>query len=72
MIKVTSFIERVALKRVGFSCWVLFTINYFRCYEVSNNKYTYTILPNHFDIHIIFLQILSFMAVLFLKVVEVT
>ena len=23
-------------KRAGFSCWDLFTINYFRCYEVSN------------------------------------
>ncbi len=29
-----SFIERVGQKRVGFSCWKLFTINYFRCYEV--------------------------------------
>ena len=30
-----NFIARTAEKRVGFSCWVLFTINYFRCYEVS-------------------------------------
>jgi hypothetical protein len=29
-----SFIERVGQKRVGFSCWKLFTINYLRCYEV--------------------------------------
>ena len=30
-----TFIERVGQKRVGFSCWKLFTINYFRCYEVN-------------------------------------
>jgi hypothetical protein len=34
--KLMSFIERVGLKRVGFSCWKLFTINYLRCYEVIN------------------------------------
>ncbi len=34
--KLMSFIERVGLKNVGFSCWKLFTINYFKCYEVIN------------------------------------
>jgi len=29
-----SFTERVGQKRVGFWCWKLFIINYFRCYEV--------------------------------------
>ena len=29
-----AFIERVGQKRVGFWCWKLFIINYFRCYEV--------------------------------------
>ena len=30
-----SFIERIGQKRVGFYCWKLFIINYFRGYEVS-------------------------------------
>ncbi len=30
-----TFIERVGQKRVGFWCWKLFIINYFRCYEVK-------------------------------------
>jgi len=30
-----SFIERVGQRRVGFYCWKLFVINYFRGYEVS-------------------------------------
>jgi len=30
-----SFIERVGQNRVGFYCWKLFIINYFRGYEVS-------------------------------------
>ena len=29
-----AFIERVGQKRVGFWCWKLFVINYFRSYEV--------------------------------------
>ena len=29
-----SFIERIGQKRVGFYCWKLFIINYFRGYEV--------------------------------------
>ena len=29
-----SFIERIGEKRVGFYCWKLFVINYFRGYEV--------------------------------------
>ncbi|CAG2175817.1 unnamed protein product [Oppiella nova] len=33
-IKLMTMIERMAEKRVGFSCWKLFTINYFRCYEI--------------------------------------
>ena len=28
-------IERMGEKSVGFSVWKLFTINYFKCYEVS-------------------------------------
>jgi hypothetical protein len=31
-----SFISRVVQKRFGFWCWKLFTINYFRSYEVIN------------------------------------
>ncbi len=31
-----SFIERVGKKRVGFWCWKLFIINYFKSYEVNN------------------------------------
>ena len=34
-----SFIERIGQKRVGFYCWKLFIINYFRGYEVSLIKY---------------------------------
>ena len=34
LLQLLSFIERVSDKRVGFSCYTLFTINYFRCYEV--------------------------------------
>ena len=33
------FIERVAKKKVGFSCWTLFTIDYFKCYGVSKWEY---------------------------------
>ena len=33
-----SFIERLAKKRVGFSCWKLFIVDYFRCYGVCNFK----------------------------------
>jgi hypothetical protein len=29
-----AFIEKVGQKRVGFCCWKLFAINYYRCYEV--------------------------------------
>ncbi len=32
-----TFIERVGEKRVGFWCWKLFTVNYFKCYEVKYN-----------------------------------
>ena len=32
-----AFIERVGQKRVGFWCWKLFIINYFRSYEVNYN-----------------------------------
>ena len=31
-----SFIERIGQNRVGFYCWKLFIINYFRGYEVSH------------------------------------
>ena len=29
---------------IGFSCWVLFTINYFRCYEVSYLLYKISLI----------------------------
>ncbi len=31
-----SFIERIGKNKVGFYCWKLFIINYFRGYEVRN------------------------------------
>ncbi len=31
-----AFIERVGKKKVGFWCWKLFLINYFKCYEVND------------------------------------
>ena len=34
-----AFIERVGKKRVGFWCWKLFIINYFKCYEVNDKIY---------------------------------
>ena len=36
-----TFIERVGQKRVGFWCWKLFIINYFRCYEVKQFIYIF-------------------------------
>jgi hypothetical protein len=33
-----SFLERISEKNVGFHCWKLFVINYFRGYEVSFDK----------------------------------
>ena len=37
-------IERTSKKKMGFTCWKLFTIDYFRCYQVSlfANKYELT------------------------------
>ena len=32
--KLTNIMERIAKKNMGFSCWTLFTIDYFRCYGV--------------------------------------
>ncbi len=34
-----SVIERIGQKRIGFYCWKLFIVDYFRGYEVGlNNK----------------------------------
>jgi len=41
-----TFIEKVGQRRVGFYCWKLFIINYFRCYEVNNDKF---LTRNDFD-----------------------
>ena len=33
--QILNLIGRVAKKNVGFTCWTLFTIDYYKCYEVS-------------------------------------
>ena len=35
LFKVNIFIERIAKKKIGFTCWQIFIINYHRFYEVS-------------------------------------
>ena len=34
MLQALTLIERLSKKNIGFTCWKLFTINYFRSYEV--------------------------------------
>ncbi len=45
-----AFIERVGQKRVGFLCCKLFTINYFRCYQVINDFFILLLLFNFLSI----------------------
>ena len=46
-----QLMERLSDKSFGFSCLTLFTINYFRCYEVSDvtilkNCYSFPVVTN--------------------------
>ena len=34
LFQVLSLIERISKRDIGFWCWKLFIINYFKCYEV--------------------------------------
>ena len=36
MLQALILIERLSKKDIGFTCWKLFTINYFRSYEVCH------------------------------------
>ena len=47
-------IERVSKKKVGISCWVLFTITYFRCYGVC--IYVHIILHLYNNIYHLFID----------------
>ena len=40
MLQALTLIERLAKKDIGFTCWKLFTINYFRSYEVCYKLYS--------------------------------
>ena len=73
-IQLMTFIERVGQKRVGFWCWKLFIINYFRSYEVNYNLYIYlNFLLKYYKNHIfIFQQIISLLIILFLKIIEIS
>ena len=46
-------IERTSKMKVGFTCWKLFTINYFSCYEVSH---VYIEINKHANWYYIFYQ----------------
>jgi hypothetical protein len=52
--KLMSFIERVGLRRVGFSCWKIFIVDYFRCYEVINFYFLFLSLSFEIIIRICF------------------
>ncbi len=69
-----AFLERVGQKIVGFWCWKLFIINYFRSYEVNYNFYIYlNFLLKYYKNHIfIFQQIISLLIILFLKIIEMS
>ena len=41
--QLTQFIERVAKRKVGFTCWSIFIIDYFRCYGVMSTSSEYLI-----------------------------
>ena len=46
--QLTQFIERVAKRKVGFTCWSIIIIDYFRCYGVMSTSFEY--LFNFFNL----------------------
>ena len=53
LFKVNIFIERIA-KKIGFTCWQIFIINYHRFYEVHYRELTYLFLNVFFNLILFF------------------